>query len=191
MNLSPPITAQAEAIIGLAVEFGSPCIEIFMSSHEHAGIGQEIRKKAQSLTLKFQVNEVMVGQSVKEFNFLTISKEALVMNRSGSCIVVLECGKTMATFIQKVTDSLGIPLEKFLWITFDDKSLVPQDNVKDVPMGILWIRLSYNWIDLMTDSLRLVDMTLKSQKWTLNSSTVNTSCLQPVASWMDSKLFFR
>ncbi|XP_031570969.1 glutamate receptor ionotropic, NMDA 3A-like [Actinia tenebrosa] len=191
VNLSPTISAQAEAIIGLAIEFGSPCIGIFMSSQDPAGISHEIRKKANSLTLKFNINEVMVGRSVQEYDFLAISREALVMNRSGYCIVVLECGKSMATFIQQVTDSLGIPLGKFLWVTFDDKNLTPQDDVKNVPVGILWMRLSYNWIDLVTDGLRLVDKTLQSQQWTLNSSTVNTSCLQPVTSWIDSKLFFR
>lgn len=191
VNLSPPVSAQAEAIIGLAIEFGSPCIGIFMSSQDNVGIAHEIRKKATSLTLKFHINEVMVGQSVQEYNFLTISKEALVMNRSGSCIVVLECGKSMATFIQQVTDSLGIPLGKFLWVTFDENNLNPQDNVKNVPVGILWVRLSYNWTDLVTDSLRLVDMTLQSQQWKLNSNTVNASCLKPATSWMDGKLFFR
>lgn len=174
--------------MALAIEFGSPCIAFFTTS-QNDPISWKLKEVLSRATVNIKVHEIHIGDSYSGHEFLHISKEILVMNKSGSCVVVLDCGAKLATFIHQVTRSLDIPVRKFFWVMFDETFSNHLEESDQLPEGLLKLRNANTIEDLISDGIQLVDRSIAALGWKGFNGT-NSSCLGSLTPWIDgSKLF--
>lgn len=111
------------------------------------------------------------------------------MNKSGSCVVVLDCSITLAAFIHQVTASLDIPITKFFWVMFDQTFSSQLDEMSKLPEGLLALRNAYSIDDLISDGIQLVDQSIEVLGWRSFNYT-NSSCVGSLTPWIDKNKLF-
>lgn len=138
-------------------------------------------------SINIKVHEIHLKNDPDRDDFLRISKEILFMNKSGAGVVVLDCRAALAAYVQKITASLEIPVEKFFWVMLDGNE---QEGLSSVPLGVLKLQVPYKIDDLIADAMQLINASISSVRWLTNSNSGNSSCLVSLKPWLDgSKLF--
>ncbi|XP_048577111.1 glutamate [NMDA] receptor subunit 1 [Nematostella vectensis] len=186
INMLPQSATRAEAVVGLASEMGHPCIVAFSSNKASLAISS-LRKNAQERVISFKLFDLVSGRS-PESEIFQISKEILSINKSGSCVVVLDCVLSMAKLIFQASSSFGIPTSTFVWVLFREEYMTNEALDTAFPVGVLGIRKAYKWPDLVYDAIMLFNQTFE-REWLRVGGASGRTCEQPGSPWIDRKSF--
>lgn len=156
ISLLPSQDSRLAAFISIAVELACVRITVFTSNLDNQILFSDFAHRAQKIALVVRI--ITLKQSTSEWaKTLQVSKEIVVLNKSGACMVVMDTSPTDTEIISKTMLSLGVLSRKFVRIAFDSLS---NGGVKVFIDNSLAINWPFTHMELVTDAISLVNKTL-------------------------------
>ena len=178
MNLVPPFSDRARAVVGLALQLGCAHIAMITSlDNKETPITRQISIQAQHNSLSFKLHSFTRIQ--ESFSFAQIAQDIFLKNKNGFTMFVLHCKASDAKiFIQATERLLRFQWEQFLWLFLGD-SFTEISTADDLPSGVLGIRPNFLEVDLLHDALEMVNRTIQqvSVNDSIGSVTFDENCI--------------
>ena len=126
------------------------------------------------------------------FEVLQISKEIEVMNKSSTCVAVLDCSLYYVDLIVETAHFLGLSSSRVSWLMVGD-AMEPGMDLDRVPLGVLGFRLPFTLNEFLQDAVALVSYALRDQhfKDQAKDEMHNLTCFEGNTSWVNGNLFRR
>ena len=190
-SLVPSAMDQYNAIMGLSLELSSSCIFVFTSNAYNRELFRALSDRSRKKGIHFKLILLHANQN-PSFEVLRISKEIEVMNKSSTCVAVLDCSLYYVDLIVETAHFLGLPSSRVSWLMVGG-AMKPGMNLDRVPLGVLGFRLPFTLNEFLKDAVALVSHALRDQhfKDQAKEELHNLTCFEGNTSWINGNLFRR
>ena len=156
ISLVPPPHTKVDAIVSIALDLACGYITVFTSRPNHRILFSYLSRQSKARALGVKI--IWLEDSISEpLITLQVSKEILVLNKSGSCLVVMDTDPPETNLVSKTLWSMGVSSKKFVWIDFNNPANSDIDDLLENSIAIRW---PFTHVQLMLEAVTLVNKTL-------------------------------